>query len=75
MGDRAGGMAELSTRTQQLPPRPRFLRRVWLPGVQYEGETLEQMEARERQSRENDARADAEEKRLWEWKRRPWWVD
>jgi hypothetical protein len=55
--------------------RPTTLRRVWVPGIGYAGETAEEMAARERLFREEDARADAEEARLLAWKSRPWWED
>jgi hypothetical protein len=51
------------------------LRPLFLPGVQYEGETVEQMEARETRTRELLALIDADERRLAEWKNRPWWED
>jgi hypothetical protein len=43
--------------------------------VVYEGETNEQAFERTRLMREHNARVAAEEKRLAEWKARPWWVD
>lgn len=47
-----------------------------VPGViVYEGETDEQAFERTRLQREHNARVAAEEKRLAEWKARPWWVD
>lgn len=56
-------------------PYPSTMRRVWVAGIQYGNETMEQMLAREARCREEDARADAEEKRLYAWKCRPWWED
>ena len=56
-------------------PLPTTTRRVWVPGIIYTGETEAQAAAREAQCRADDARADAEERRLAEWKARPWWVD
>jgi len=52
-----------------------MFRRIWIPGLQYQGETTEQMEAREARLREMDAACEAEQKRLAEWKARPWWQD
>lgn len=49
------------------------LRRIWIPGVQYAGETTTQMLEREQRWRDEDACIDAEEKRLAAWKARPWW--
>ena len=67
----------MSAQVIQFPrtdvPKPALCRRLWIPGLQYEGETLEQMDARENRCREDDARADAEIARLWAWKNRPWW--
>jgi hypothetical protein len=53
--------------------RPTVFRRIWIPGIQYEGETAEQMQAREDRYRAEDAAAAAELERLWRWKCRPWW--
>jgi len=55
-------------------PVPSVMRRVWIPGIQYERETDEQMAERERLCREDDARAEAEVLRLIAWLQRPWWV-
>jgi hypothetical protein len=55
-------------------PIPRVMRRVWIPGIQYEGETTEQMIERERICAAEDARADSEIERLVAWKLRPWWA-
>jgi len=63
----------LQIRTDQIP-RPKAMRRLWVPGIQYEGETREQMDERERILREEDARIDAELERLWRWKCAPWWL-
>lgn len=54
-------------------PRPRLIRRLWIPGLQYDGETSAQMDVREARYREEDRLADAEEQRLWRWKTTPWW--
>ena len=62
----------MKTDTANLP-RPRCMRVVWAPGIQYEGETLEAMAAREARMREADRAAAAEEARLWRWKLTPWW--
>ncbi len=56
-------------------PRPTMMRRLWIPGMQYEGETDEQMVDRERRYAEEDARIEAEIERLYKWKLRPWWED
>lgn len=55
-------------------PAPTSFRRVWLPGVQYEGETTEQMLQRERACRQEAEQIAAEEARLIEWMLRPWWL-
>lgn len=60
--------------TADLSPRPRLTRRIWIPGIQYQGETAAQMEERERQCRAEDAAIAAEEERLWRWKITPWWL-
>ncbi len=54
-------------------PRPTTMRRLWVPGLQYSGETLEQMAERERRHREEDAAIEAEMERLWKWKCTPVW--
>ncbi len=54
-------------------PRPTAMRRVWLPGTRYDGETMEQMAAREKRYREEDALIAAEMERLWKWKCTPVW--
>ena len=55
-------------------PRPTTMRRIWVAGFQYAGETDAQMDARERQCREEDQRIDAEMERLWRWKCTPVWT-
>ena len=55
-------------------PRPTSMRRLWVPGIQYEGETTAQMTERERRYREDDKRTDQEEARLYKWKCTPWWL-
>jgi len=54
-------------------PRPAFVRRIWMPGMQYEDETVEQMEAREKAYRAEDERINAEAEKLWRWKTTPLW--
>lgn len=54
-------------------PRPTVARRLWLKGVQYQGETTEQMEAREKRFEEEDRLRDLEVERLWKWKCKPIW--
>lgn len=54
-----------------LPPTT--LRRMWVPGIVYTGETPEQAAAREAQCRAEDASADAELQRLLAARLRPWW--
>lgn len=60
--------------TASAPPRPRLVRPIWIPGIQYEGETPAAMVAREARMREIDAALDAEEQRLLRWKLTPWWT-
>ena len=54
---------------------PSVARRIWIPGVQYSGETEAQMIERERLLREEDERANAEVARQLACKLRPWWLD
>lgn len=44
------------------------LRRVWMPGIEYAGETAAQASARERKWLAEDARAEADAARLRQWK-------
>jgi len=54
-------------------PRPSFSKRIWLKGIQYRGETAEQMAAREKAWEEEDRKRSQEIERLWKWKTTPLW--
>lgn len=68
-------MTTLTRADGSVIQRPTTLRRLWVPGIQYEGESQEQMLEREQLCREDDARADAAMARLLQWKLTPWWED
>lgn len=56
-------------------PTPTLTRRIWVPGVEYSGETPEAAEAREQLFRDEDAAAEREAARLAAWAARLWWED
>lgn len=53
----------------------RLLRVLWIPGLMYAGETVEQMDAREARLRAMDAEIDAAERKAEADRARPWWVE
>ena len=54
-------------------PRPVIARRLWIRGIQYECETMDQMAAREKRYEREDKERKAEMERLWKWKTTPLW--
>lgn len=48
-------------------------RPLWIPGLQYSGETVEQMQQREERLRAIDAEYEAQQQRIAAWRARGWW--
>lgn len=66
----------MGIQTIDLPARPKrfvFMRPVLVPGVQYGGESIADMERREKRCREIEADFEATRVYVAAWRAKPWW--